>query len=76
MSRTRAGQLQQALSSRVLIEQAKGILAERWQVDVTEAFELLRGYARARNLPLREVARRVIQDGAQLPAPPDRVRST
>jgi hypothetical protein len=68
-SETLAGQLQHALSSRVLIEQAKGILAERWQVSVAEAFRLLREHARAHNLPLRELAREITEEGAQLPAP-------
>ena len=68
-SETLAGQLQHALSSRVLIEQAKGILAERWQVSVSEAFRLLREHARAHNLPLRELAREVTEEGAELPAP-------
>ncbi|MDV9175635.1 ANTAR domain-containing protein [Streptomyces sp. W16] len=55
-----AGQLQEALSSRVRIEQAKGMLAERWQVGTDEAFVALRGYARRRRLPLDRVARSVI----------------
>lgn len=54
------GQLQHALSSRVVIEQAVGILAERWQVDVSKAFELLREFVRRRNLRLRDVAEAVV----------------
>jgi GAF domain-containing protein len=58
--RTLTGQLQQALSSRVRIEQAKGMLAERWQTGVDEAFTELRQYARSRQLPLGDVAMSVI----------------
>jgi GAF domain-containing protein len=49
-------QLNHALSSRVLIEQAKGMLAERGSVDVNDAFDLLRAYARRHNRKLRDVA--------------------
>ncbi|MGH3450316.1 MAG: ANTAR domain-containing protein [Haloechinothrix sp.] len=52
-----SAQLQQALLSRVAIEQAKGVLAERYQVDVDEAFVLLRTYCRSNNLKLAEAAR-------------------
>ncbi|MEV0484814.1 GAF and ANTAR domain-containing protein [Streptomyces sp. NPDC050508] len=61
--RSLAGQLQEALSSRVRIEQAKGMLAERWQVGTDEAFIALRQYARRRRLPLNLVARAVIERG-------------
>jgi GAF domain-containing protein len=49
-------QLSYALNSRIVIEQAKGIIAERAGVDLSEAFERLRGYARNHNLRLTEVA--------------------
>ena len=62
-SRCLAGQLQEALSSRVRIEQAKGMLAERWQIGTDEAFIALRGHARRRRLPLDRVARAVIEGG-------------
>ncbi|MFJ9627617.1 ANTAR domain-containing protein [Streptomyces sp. NPDC091280] len=70
--RSLAGQLQEALSSRVRIEQAKGMLAERWRVGTDEAFGELRRYARRRRLPLDRVARSVIErrvDDAELRAP-------
>lgn len=51
-----AGQLQAALDSRVIIEHAKATLAERHRLDMGDAFERLRDYARQRNLHLREVA--------------------
>jgi GAF domain-containing protein len=53
-------QLQAALLSRVIIEQAKGMLAEYLKMTVDDAFQLLRTYARARNLKLSDVARGVI----------------
>jgi GAF domain-containing protein len=57
-------QLQTALNSRVLIEQAKGKLAERLNVDMETAFTALRGYARAHNRRLSDLARAFI-DGAE-----------
>lgn len=49
-------QLQTALNSRVLIEQAKGALAERVGIDVDEAFNRLRAHARRTSQPLTRVA--------------------
>jgi AmiR/NasT family two-component response regulator len=54
-------QLQHALDSRVVIEQAKGILAERFGLEVPEAFELLRRSARNNRMPLRELATLVVE---------------
>jgi GAF domain-containing protein len=53
-------QLQGALTSRVVIEQAKGVLAERAQVDVDAAFVRLRAHAREYNMLLSDVARALI----------------
>jgi GAF domain-containing protein len=61
-----AGQLQTALNSRVVIEQAKGILAERLQTSPDEAFLLLRRYARNHNHALTELARDVIRGTAPI----------
>jgi GAF domain-containing protein len=56
-------QLQAALQSRVLIEQAKGVLAARAGVGVAEAFVRMRSYARHHGIPLTGVATSVI-DGS------------
>lgn len=59
----RAAQLQRALDSRVLIEQAKGMLAERMGIEPTAAFNRIRSYARSRNMKLRDVCRRIADEG-------------
>lgn len=53
-------QLQGALNSRVLIEQAKGVLAERAQVSVDAAFAIMRAYARSHNRRLSDAASDVL----------------
>jgi transcriptional regulator with GAF, ATPase, and Fis domain len=53
-------QLQTALRSRVVIEQAKGMLAEHLSTTVDEAFQLLNRYARGHNRRLTDVARDVV----------------
>jgi len=55
-----AEQLQTALRSRVVIEQAKGMLAEHLFTTVDQAFRLLNRYARDHNRRLTEVARDVV----------------
>jgi GAF domain-containing protein len=55
-----ADQLQRALNSRVIIEQAKGVLAERAQIKLDDAFNMLRTYARNHNLRLHDVATAVV----------------
>lgn len=56
----RAGELQHALDSRVAIEQAKGMLSERANVDMDEAFAMLRTYARSARRHLTEVALQLV----------------
>ena len=53
-------QLQTALNSRVLIEQAKGALAERAGIDVERAFGRLRSHARRHHWPLTQTARGIL----------------
>jgi GAF domain-containing protein len=53
-------QLQGIIDGRVLIEQAKGVLAQRLGVTIEEAFKLLRARARSNHEQLREVAERVV----------------
>ena len=59
-------QLQHALTSRVVLEQAKGSIAQRGTVTMDEAFEILRRYARDHNQRLTDVASGVV--GRTLPA--------
>ena len=60
--RERVAQLELALESRVVIEQAKGMLAARHHVDLQTAFKALRLTARSNHLILRELALRVISE--------------
>jgi hypothetical protein len=70
---TRARQLQAALDTRVVIEQAKGFLAGRDHITVDVAFQRLIDHASRKGLPTREVARAVVDGTLPLtpPAHPD-----
>ena len=66
-------QLQTALESRIVIEQAKGVLAERYRMGVDEAFALLRRSARNHRLRLHALAAAVVashETPAQISPPP------
>ena len=60
-------QLQRALDSRVVIEQAKGFVAHTHQVGTDEAFGMLRRYARAHRMLLADVAHAVIERRLTIP---------
>ncbi|MBB5107444.1 GAF domain-containing protein [Streptomyces spectabilis] len=65
-------QLNHALASRILVEQVKGVLAERWDTSVDEAFVAFRSYARSQHLRLTDLARRIVDgtfDTSVIPAP-------
>jgi GAF domain-containing protein len=65
-------QLENALTSRILIEQVKGFLAERWNSSVDDAFAAFRSYARARHLRLSDLAAQIVSgdfDTSAIPAP-------
>ena len=55
-----AEQLQTALNSRIIIEQAKGVIAERGQLDMAQSFALLRSTARTHNRRLSDLARAIV----------------
>jgi hypothetical protein len=76
-----ATQLQNALTSRIAIEQAKGVLAERNRIDVDEAFAVLRRHARENNLRMSDLAREVangsaLTSTAEVSAAPETERPT
>lgn len=59
-------QLQHALNSRVVIEQAKGVIAQSRSVDMDESFRILRTYSRNNNVALRDVADLVVRRSLKL----------
>ena len=56
------------------IEQAKGVVAERWNIDMVEAFGRIRTYARNHNLQITVVAKQIIDDQLDLDANPSIAR--
>ena len=63
-------QLQLALNTRVLIEQAKGVIAQTAGVDMDAAFNLLRSHARANSQSLHATAGRIVDRSLTLQGPP------
>jgi transcriptional regulator with GAF, ATPase, and Fis domain len=60
-SATATEQLQNALNSRVVIEQAKGVIAQLHGVDMDDAFRLLRAHARSTGTNLRQIASDIVE---------------
>lgn len=75
--RTTVAQLEHALGTRVTVEQAIGILAERQRVKPRRAFERLRQAARARGRRVHELAHEVVASTTNplLPIPPELTRT-
>lgn len=70
-ARRLADQLQRALDSRVIIEQAKGIVANQHDATVDMAFEMIRAHSRNTGMRLTQVAHAVVNSGLQVaPAKP------
>jgi AmiR/NasT family two-component response regulator len=69
----RRAQLQHALESRVAIEQAKGIVAERYEIDPEEAFLLIRKAARTHRVKIHDLVARV-RPGRPMPSEIEAVR--
>jgi AmiR/NasT family two-component response regulator len=63
----RRAQLEHALESRIMIEQAKGIVAERYGLDVDEAFQLIRRAARSNRMKLYDLVA-AIHPGQETPS--------
>jgi GAF domain-containing protein len=66
-TRELAKQLQGALDSRVLIEQAKGVLANEHGIEVEDAFRRIRRHSQNHNVKLLEVCRQVVNHGLKIP---------
>jgi GAF domain-containing protein len=66
-----ARQLQQALQSRITIEQAKGVVSHTNGVPIDDAFQIIRSYARRNQLPLSSVAARLVNRELRIDGPSD-----
>jgi hypothetical protein len=64
----RVAQLQHALTSRIVVEQAKGMLAERYSVTPDEAFELIRLAARNNGVKVHALSNNVLASPRQTPS--------
>ena len=63
---TKNAQLETALTSRIVIEQAKGITSQKNAVTIDQAYHLMRGHARNNNASLRTVAEAIVAVGLRL----------
>ncbi|MHA7274817.1 GAF and ANTAR domain-containing protein [Arthrobacter sp. Bz4] len=59
-------QLQRALTGRVLVEQAKGVISQTKNVDLDEAFNMIRRYSRSHHLGLQDTARKIVSGSLTL----------
>jgi AmiR/NasT family two-component response regulator len=57
-----AAQMEQAMASRAVIEQAKGVIMGRHAIDETQAFEVLRRHSQNRNIKLRTLAAEIVSE--------------
>jgi hypothetical protein len=71
---TKVDQLQEALESRIVIEQAKGAVSARCEVPVDVAFEMIRGMARSQQRQLHEFCAEIIANGGRFVADPRKMR--
>jgi AmiR/NasT family two-component response regulator len=69
-SRRTTEQLREALESRIIIEQAKGMLASEYRISVDQAFVVLRDHSRRHGASLRGVAEAVVTLGLRPPRKP------
>jgi AmiR/NasT family two-component response regulator len=59
-------QLQEALNSRIIIEQAKGIVSQRRAISIDQAYQLIRSHARNNDASLRKVAEAIVAVGLKV----------
>ena len=59
-------QLQQALETRIVIEQAKGITSQQNAITIDQAYHLIRGHARSNNASLRTVSEAIVAVGLRV----------
>ena len=64
---TTVAQLESALESRVTIERAVGMLAERLSLPISDAFEVIRSAARTSRREVRSLAEELLEDPAETP---------
>jgi len=66
-AQTLTDQLQRALESRIIIEQAKGVIIHAFNVSPDEAFRLIRAYSRRRNTRIADLTAAIVSDPANVP---------
>jgi GAF domain-containing protein len=66
-AQTLTDQLKRALESRIIIEQAKGVIIRAFDVGPDEAFRLIRSYSRRRNIRIADLTAAIVSDPANVP---------